>query len=128
MGRTPLRVTAAISLAALFVGSAATTGFAAEGVTTPTPIEGTPPDLASGMAGCPFAPRCMWRIERCWSDDPAIAALPGDVDGRAIACHHPPADGEGIAGRPLDPAFRPAPPPPEVAARIAVVVPVEAGS
>ena len=42
MGRNPLRVTAAVSLAALFIGSVATTGYAAEGVTTPTPIEGTP--------------------------------------------------------------------------------------
>lgn len=42
MRRTPLRVTAAVSLAALFIGSTATSGFAAEGVTTPTPVDGTP--------------------------------------------------------------------------------------
>ncbi|MFD5224348.1 S8 family serine peptidase [Microbacterium sp. NPDC058342] len=42
MRRTPLRVTAAVSLAALFIGSTATTGFAAEGVRTPTPVEGAP--------------------------------------------------------------------------------------
>ncbi|MDT0156108.1 S8 family serine peptidase [Microbacterium sp. ARD32] len=42
MRRTPLRVTAAVSLAALFIGCTATTGFAAEGVTTPTPVDGTP--------------------------------------------------------------------------------------
>lgn len=42
MRRPSLRVTAAVSLAALFIGSTATTGFAAEGVTTPTPVDGTP--------------------------------------------------------------------------------------
>ena len=55
MGRTPLRVTAAISLAALFVGSAATAGFAAEGVTTPTPIEGTPGQYIVVMKADPLA-------------------------------------------------------------------------
>ena len=28
-----------------------------------TPIEGSPPDLASTLEGCPFAPRCGWRLD-----------------------------------------------------------------
>ena len=55
MGRTPLRAAAAVSLAALFIGSAATTGFAAEGVSTPTPIEGTPGHYIVVMKADPLA-------------------------------------------------------------------------
>ena len=40
-----------------------------------SPIEGSPPDLASNLEGCPFAPRCGWRIDTCWVERPA--ARPG---------------------------------------------------
>src|SRR5581483_4461738 len=30
------------------------------------PIEGRPPDMRQLPAGCAFAPRCAWRLERCW--------------------------------------------------------------
>jgi oligopeptide/dipeptide ABC transporter ATP-binding protein len=33
-------------------------------------IEGQPPDLAKGITGCPFAPRCPDVKERCRSEDP----------------------------------------------------------
>ncbi|MFD5213723.1 S8 family serine peptidase [Microbacterium sp. NPDC058345] len=55
MRRPPLRVTAAVSLAALFIGSTATAGFAAEGVTTPTPVEGTPGHYIVVLKGDPLA-------------------------------------------------------------------------
>lgn len=55
MRRTPLRVTATVSLAALFIGCTATTGFAAEGVTTPTPVDGTPGHYIVVMKGDPLA-------------------------------------------------------------------------
>ncbi|MDQ0614208.1 subtilisin family serine protease [Microbacterium sp. W4I4] len=55
MRRTPLRVTAAVSLAALFIGCTATTAFAAEGVTTPTPVDGTPGHYIVVMKGDPLA-------------------------------------------------------------------------
>jgi len=48
------------------------------------PIEGYPPDLASPPAGCAFAPRCPFAIERCWHDDPALLPTTG---GRLAACH-----------------------------------------
>jgi len=34
------------------------------------PIGGAPPDLARQIVGCPFAPRCAWRLDLCWSVDP----------------------------------------------------------
>src|SRR6478609_1168429 len=40
------------------------------------PIEGRPPDMRNAPTGCPFAPRCAWRLERCWTDNPAL--LPVD--------------------------------------------------
>ncbi|HEY3110814.1 MAG TPA: ABC transporter ATP-binding protein [Chloroflexota bacterium] len=50
------------------------------------PIEGMPPDLIAAPAGCPFAPRCTFRIERCTAEAPALAAvLDGQADHRA-AC------------------------------------------
>ena len=33
------------------------------------PIEGVPPNLRKPPIGCPFAPRCAWRLERCWGRD-----------------------------------------------------------
>jgi len=92
------------------------------------PIEGTPPDLATDLPGCPFAPRCMWREEVCWADDPRLLPVREAEAGRSIACHHHPTAEEARAGRSLVPGFRPADPPAAVAEKIAVVVPVEAAS
>jgi peptide/nickel transport system ATP-binding protein len=35
-------------------------------------IEGSLPDLALPKVGCPFAPRCGFVLERCWSDAPVM--------------------------------------------------------
>jgi oligopeptide/dipeptide ABC transporter ATP-binding protein len=35
-------------------------------------IEGLPPDLIKPPRGCRFHPRCQFRIERCFHDDPAL--------------------------------------------------------
>jgi oligopeptide transport system ATP-binding protein len=83
------------------------------------PIEGTPPDLRRPPTGCPFAPRCGWRVERCWSEMPPLAVVL-DVDAplthqprmaHATACWNPPLQAEAEAGRPLRPGFVAAPPP-----------------
>jgi oligopeptide/dipeptide ABC transporter ATP-binding protein len=77
------------------------------------PIEGRPPDMRREPRGCPFAPRCAWRLDRCWSDNPGLAPL---VDGTAVvatgpaathrlACHNPANANEAAAGRPLRPGF-----------------------
>jgi oligopeptide transport system ATP-binding protein len=46
-------------------------------------IEGRPPDLAAEITGCPFAPRCERRVERCDVERPA---LEGAGDTRSVAC------------------------------------------
>ena len=82
-----------------------------------TPIEGSPPDLASNLEGCPFAPRCAWRLDRCWTDAPPLVLAAGEriIDsaliGHQVACHNQPTREEAIAGYPLTPGFIPAPPP-----------------
>jgi oligopeptide transport system ATP-binding protein len=88
------------------------------------PIEGTPPDQRRAPVGCPFAPRCAWRLDVCWDAMPPlapIAADPAAVSSRTvttgpaathrIACHNPPTPAEAEAGAPLRPGFLPAPPP-----------------
>jgi oligopeptide transport system ATP-binding protein len=83
------------------------------------PIEGRPPDMRNAPRGCPFAPRCAWRLETCWTDNPALLPVEG---GRAlvttgtsathqVACHNPPTVGESEAGRPLRDGWVPAPAP-----------------
>ncbi len=63
-------------------------------------IDGSPPDMARPPAGCPFAPRCGYRTERCETDLPELATLvdaapggplTGSVGGaaRSVACWHP---------------------------------------
>ena len=87
------------------------------------PIEGRPPDQRQAPLGCPFAPRCAWRLERCWTENPALELFGRDVTGRLvstgseashlIACYNPPTAAEALAGRPLREGFRAAPPPGE---------------
>jgi len=46
-------------------------------------IEGRPPDLAAEIRGCPFAPRCERRVEKCDVERPALERA-GDT--RSVAC------------------------------------------
>jgi oligopeptide transport system ATP-binding protein len=48
-----------------------------------TPIEGLPPDLLNLPKGCPFEPRCGFRIERCKEEPPRLREV---GDGHRIAC------------------------------------------
>jgi oligopeptide transport system ATP-binding protein len=43
----------------------------AAGSTRLQPIPGLPPDLANPPQGCPFVPRCPFRIEKCVNERPA---------------------------------------------------------
>ncbi len=52
------------------------------------PIEGSPPDLAGDLTGCPFRPRCPHAIEVCRTVDPGLNPT-GPGPGRAAACHNP---------------------------------------
>jgi oligopeptide/dipeptide ABC transporter ATP-binding protein len=72
-----------------------------------TPIEGSPPDLASDLQGCPFAPRCAWRIDVCRTVDPPLVTVVGERAGEPeardhfAACHNQPTRAEATAGIPL---------------------------
>jgi oligopeptide/dipeptide ABC transporter ATP-binding protein len=41
------------------------------------PIQGQPPDLSRLPAGCAFAPRCSYAVERCRAEAPALTAVDG---------------------------------------------------
>ena len=41
-------------------------------------IEGLPPDLIQLPPGCEFSPRCPFRIEKCFSDDPDLVQVASD--------------------------------------------------
>ncbi len=64
------------------------------------PIEGSPPDQRRAPEGCPFAPRCAWRIARCLSENPSL--VPVRVGStHQCACFNPPTSEEARAGHPL---------------------------
>ena len=46
-------------------------------------IPGAPPSLHAQPRGCPFAPRCEFAIDRCWSENPALEPV---TAGHRIAC------------------------------------------
>ena len=48
------------------------------------PIEGQPPDLTRLAAGCAFAPRCTFRVERCVTEAPPLRSIGGG--GHVSAC------------------------------------------
>ncbi len=47
------------------------------------PIEGLPPDLIDAPAACPFAPRCVYAIDRCRQENPTLQPV---GRGHHIAC------------------------------------------
>ncbi|HYC06459.1 MAG TPA: ABC transporter ATP-binding protein [Candidatus Binatia bacterium] len=71
-------------------------------------IEGLPPDLTNLPAGCPFAARCAWAIERCGIEDPALEAVEvgarlvttGPNATHRVACWNPATDEEAHEGVP----------------------------
>ena len=83
------------------------------------PIEGRPPDMRNAPVGCPFASRCAWRLDVCWTVNPALEPLErttrlettGPNATHRIACHNPPTAEEATSGRPMRPGFRTAPAP-----------------
>jgi peptide/nickel transport system ATP-binding protein len=52
-----------------------------------TILEGDVPSPVNPPSGCPFHPRCAYRISRCESEMPELA---NDEDGHVMACHNPP--------------------------------------
>ena len=49
------------------------------------PIEGTPPDQRRAPVGCPFAPRCAWRLAACWTTNPPLESLVPGIGRRPLA-------------------------------------------
>jgi oligopeptide/dipeptide ABC transporter ATP-binding protein len=49
------------------------------------PIPGSPPSLLNLAPGCPFSPRCTYRIPICDQEEPAL--LPVEHPGHFAACH-----------------------------------------
>jgi len=41
-------------------------------------IEGLPPVLYSKPTACPFAPRCKWSMEKCWTENPPLMETGAD--------------------------------------------------
>jgi oligopeptide/dipeptide ABC transporter ATP-binding protein len=76
-------------------------------------IEGTPPDQFSPVQGCPFAPRCAWRLDICSRINPPLS--PANSTGEEstvvhhLACHNPVTDQEAVAGRPSRERPKPTP-------------------
>jgi oligopeptide transport system ATP-binding protein len=74
------------------------------------PIEGAPPDLRHAPTGCPFAPRCAWRVERCWTEMPPLDSIDrvaiqttGPTATHRAACWNRPTAQEAADGRPHRP-------------------------
>jgi ABC-type dipeptide/oligopeptide/nickel transport system ATPase component len=65
------------------------------------PVSGAPPDLAMQIVGCPFAPRCAWRIDVCGSVDPELLPAGEPASQHLAACHNRPTPQEVAAGSPL---------------------------
>ena len=47
------------------------------------PIEGLPPDLVDAPQGCPFVPRCSYKVDRCVAENPSLEPVKA---GHTIAC------------------------------------------
>jgi peptide/nickel transport system ATP-binding protein len=52
------------------------------------PIPGQPPSLLDPPPGCPFAPRCVYVMDRCRTEEPPLEAA-GDEPGHLSACWLP---------------------------------------
>jgi oligopeptide transport system ATP-binding protein len=49
-------------------------------------IEGSPPDLRVEPKGCPFAPRCIYRIDKCWEENPMLEPVTDGASNHLAAC------------------------------------------
>jgi oligopeptide transport system ATP-binding protein len=50
------------------------------------PIEGAPPDMRKKPLGCPFAPRCRYKVERCTEEMPPLIPVEGGHPQHLAAC------------------------------------------
>jgi oligopeptide transport system ATP-binding protein len=47
-------------------------------------ITGMPPDMAAGVAGCPFQPRCPFAFDKCMTENPRLEAV---APTQQVACY-----------------------------------------
>jgi oligopeptide/dipeptide ABC transporter ATP-binding protein len=52
------------------------------------PVEGSLPDPRNEPHGCPFEPRCEWRLAKCKVEMPTLSPHLGDAK-HLVACHNP---------------------------------------
>ena len=50
-------------------------------------IPGTPPDQTRLGIGCPFAPRCVVKVDSCWTNTPRLTMVGTDSPDHLAACH-----------------------------------------
>jgi oligopeptide transport system ATP-binding protein len=48
-------------------------------------IEGSPPVISKSLLGCPFSPRCAYRVPRCEKERPSLEER-GSEPGHKVAC------------------------------------------
>jgi oligopeptide/dipeptide ABC transporter ATP-binding protein len=70
------------------------------GNTTVRPIPGIPPRLDRPIDGCPFAPRCEARLDRCDHERPALVTVGADWRSACLLSVAADAGGRGEARRP----------------------------
>lgn len=51
------------------------------------PIQGSPPDMRKKPTGCPFVPRCPFKIDKCETENPLLVPVEGGVSNHLAACH-----------------------------------------
>jgi oligopeptide transport system ATP-binding protein len=51
-----------------------------------TSIEGAPPDLRKKPVGCPFAPRCAFRVDKCLHETPPLGPVTDGTEKHIAAC------------------------------------------
>jgi len=51
-------------------------------------IEGNPPDMHNPPPGCPFAPRCAFRTDRCLTERPPLLPAPDGHPDHVVACFY----------------------------------------
>jgi oligopeptide transport system ATP-binding protein len=50
------------------------------------PIEGSPPDMRKPLTGCPFAPRCAFKIDKCTQEVPKLLPVEGGHPSHMASC------------------------------------------
>jgi len=53
-----------------------------------TSIEGSPPDMRVRPQGCPFAPRCAFKTDRCETEIPTLKPVADSVPEHIAACFY----------------------------------------